>query len=82
MARTIKYTETSLRQVWKLDESIALRVLDFLDEHVATSQDPRTQGENLAGPRMGSYWRYRLGDVRIICDIQDQMLLILLIQIR
>jgi len=37
--------------------------------------------QNLVGPKMGSYWRYRVGDVRVICDIQDEELLILVIEV-
>jgi mRNA interferase RelE/StbE len=77
----IKYTETSQRQLKKLDKTVALRVLDFMDERVAPLEDPRSQGKNLVGPKIGSYWRYRVGDVRVICDIQDQVLLILVIEI-
>lgn len=80
MAWIIKYTETAQRQLKKLDKSIALRVLDFMDERVATLADPRSHGKNLVGPKIGSYWRYRVGDVRVICDIQDQQLLILVIE--
>ena len=75
----MKYTQTSQRQLKKLDRSLALRVLDYMDERIATLEDPRSQGKNLVGPKMGSYWRYRVGDVRVICDLQDQVLLILVI---
>ncbi len=81
MAWTIKYTETSQRQLKKLDRSLALRVLDYMDERIATLEDPRSQGKNLVGPKMGSYWRYRVGDVIVICHLQDQVLLILVIEI-
>jgi mRNA interferase RelE/StbE len=77
---TIKYTETSQRQLKKLDRSVALCVLDYVDERIATLEDPRSQGKNLVGPKMGSYWRYRVGDVRVICHLQDQVLLILVIE--
>ncbi|MGV0999627.1 MAG: type II toxin-antitoxin system RelE family toxin [Fluviibacter sp.] len=73
MAWTIKYTESSLRQLKKFDKPMAQRVLDYLDERIATLADPRAAGKNLVGPKMGSYWRYRVGDVRVICDIQDQV---------
>lgn len=81
MAWTIKYTETSRRQLKKLDRPVALRVLDYMDERIETLEDPRSQGKILAGPKLGSYWRYRVGDVRVICDVQDQVLLILVIEI-
>lgn len=81
MAWAIKYTETSQRQLKKLDKFIALRVLDFMDERVAPLEDPRSQGKNLVGPKLGSYWRYRVGDVRMICDIKDEVVTILVVEI-
>jgi mRNA interferase RelE/StbE len=77
----IKYTETSQRQLKKLDKSTALRVLDFMDERVARLEDPRSQGKNLVGQKLGSYWRYRIGDVRVICDIKDEVVTILVVKI-
>lgn len=79
MAWTIKYTESSLRQLKKLDKPVAQRVLDYMDERIAVLTDPRAAGKNLVGPRIGSYWRYRIGDVRVICDLQDNALLILVV---
>lgn len=81
MLWAIKYTETSQRQLKKLDKSLALRVLDYMDERVAHLEDPRSLGKNLVGPRLGSYWRYRVGEVRVICDIQDQQVLILVVEV-
>ncbi len=81
MTWSIKYTETSLRQLKKLDKSVALRVLDYKDERVAKLADPRALGKNLVGPKIGSYWRYRIGDVRVICDLQDQALVVLVVEI-
>lgn len=77
----IKYTETSLRQLKKIDKSVALRVLDYMDERVAKLADPRAFGKNLVGPKLGSYWRYRIGDVRVICDLQNQALVVLVVEI-
>lgn len=77
----IKYTESAQRQLKKLDKSVALRVLDYMDERVAVLVDPRVAGKNLVGPKLGSYWRYRVGDVRVICDIQDQEVVILVVEI-
>ena len=81
MAWTIKYTESSLRQLKRLDKSVAQRILDYMDERVALLADPRAAGKNLVGPRMGSYWRYRVGDTRVICDIQDHVLVILVVEV-
>ena len=81
MAWTINYTESALRQLKKLDQSIALRVVDYMDERVATVDDPRTLGKNLVGPKLGDYWRYRVGDMRVICNIQDGKMCALVIEI-
>ena len=69
MAWIIKYTESSSKQLKKLDKQTALRVLDYMDERVAVLADPRSLGKNLKGPKMGEYWRYRVGDIRVICNI-------------
>ena len=81
MAWIIKYTESSSKQLKKLDKQIALRVLDYMDERVAVLADPRSLGKNLKGPKMGEYWRYRVGDIRVICNISDGQMTVLLIEI-
>jgi mRNA interferase RelE/StbE len=43
--------------------------------------NPRDIGEALSGQRLGSYWKYRVGDWRIICDIQDQKILVRVLRI-
>jgi mRNA interferase RelE/StbE len=77
----IKYTESSSKQLEKLDKQTALRVLDFMDERVAVLADPRSLGKNLKGPKMGEYWRYRVGDIRVICNISDGQMTVLVIEI-
>lgn len=81
MAWTIDYTETATRQLRKLDRQAARRIVDFLDARIAGQENPRSTGKALTGPLLGSFWRYRVGDCRIICDIQDGALLILVVEI-
>lgn len=81
MAWTIEYTETAKKQLRKLDPPIARRILDFMDERIAGFGEPRSIGEALTGPTLGGFWRYRVGDYRIICDIQDGALRVLVIEI-
>ena len=81
MTWAINYTESALRQLKKLDKSIALRVLDYMDERVATLDDPRTLGKNLVGTKLGVYWRYRVGDIRVICSIQDGEMCVLVVEL-
>jgi mRNA interferase RelE/StbE len=81
LAWTIDYTETARKQLRKLDKQTARRILDFMDERIAGQEDPRRTGKALTGPLRGAYWRYRIGDYRIICDIQDGALRVLVIEI-
>ena len=80
MAWTIEYTKTALTQLEKLDRTTARRILDYMDERVAASDNPRRIGRPLSGP-MGGLWRYRVGDWRVICDIQGDTLRILVVRV-
>ena len=73
MAWTIEYTDTAKRELGKLDRQTARRIVDYMNERVAGLDDPRDLGEPLTGPLRG-LWRYRVGDYRVICDIQDRVL--------
>ena len=81
MAWIIKYTESAKKQLKKLDRQSAVRILDFMDMRIAKGESPRSTGTVLVGPKLGSYWRYRVGSHRIICDIQDEQLCVLVIEI-
>ena len=81
MAWTIQYAESAVRQLKKLDRSIAIKIVDYLDERVAFLEDPRSVGKKLSGPRLGVYWRYRVSDVRVICDVQDLQLIVLVLEL-
>jgi len=81
LAWTISYTKTAAAQLRKLDKPIARRIVDFMDTRVATSENPRGVGKALSGPMLGTFWRYRVGDYRIICDIQDGNLCVLVVEV-
>jgi mRNA interferase RelE/StbE len=81
LAWIIKYAESASKQLKKLDKQTALRVLDYMDERVAALDDPRALGKNLKGPKIGEYWRYRVGDIRVICNIVDGQMMVLVIEI-
>jgi mRNA interferase RelE/StbE len=76
----IEYTQTARHQLQKLDRRAAQRIVAYLDERIAGSGDPRSAGKALSGP-MGELWRYRVGDFRVICDIQDSVLRVLVVKI-
>jgi mRNA interferase RelE/StbE len=80
LAWAIEYAETAKKQLRKLDKAAARRIVDFMDERVAPRENPRGLGKALKGP-LGDLWRYRVGDFRVFCDIQDAVLTILVLQI-
>lgn len=61
MAWAIDYTDTAKRQLGELDKQTARRIVDFMDERIAGSENPRSTGKALTGP-LGGLWRYRVGD--------------------
>ena len=81
MAWRIELTATAAKQLAKLDKGEAKRITSFLRQRIAALDDPRSTGKALTGPHLGAYWRYRAGDYRIICDIQDDALCVLVIEI-
>ena len=80
MAWTIDYTDTAKRQLRKLDKQTARRIVDYMDERIAVLENPRDAGKALSGP-LGGLWRYRVGDCRVICDIQDGALRVVVVQL-
>ena len=80
MAWQIEYADTARAQLRKLDKQIARRIIDFMDERVAPLDDPRSVGKALTGP-LGDFWRYRVGDYRVICDMQDGALRVLVVRV-
>ncbi|MBE0504259.1 MAG: type II toxin-antitoxin system RelE/ParE family toxin [Desulfuromonadales bacterium] len=80
MAWTIKYTSTAQIELRKLDRSVAARILDYMDQRVAILEDPRSFGKALSG-NLGGLWRYRVGDFRVICEIQGSGLCVLVVKI-
>jgi len=81
MAWKIEFDPAAERELGKLDPQIARRILKFLFERVATLDDPRSIGEALKGSRLGEFWKYRLGDYRIISRIEDGEVIILVVRI-
>lgn len=80
MAWTIEYTASAANQLRKFDKLMARRIVDYMDERVAGGGHPRNLGRSLSGP-LGEFWGYRVGDCRVICDIQDHALRVLVVKI-
>ena len=81
MAWQIEYDPQARKELRKLDKQVAQRIIRFLGERVASLYDPRSIGEALHGPRLGDRWKYRVGDYRIIADIEDKILRVYVLRI-
>ena len=80
MAWTIEYDEAALRDLRKLDRQVQREILDFMDKRIGKADDPRSFGKPLRHSKFG-LWRYRLRDYRIICQLQQTKLVVLVVAI-
>lgn len=80
MAWQIEVSARAKGQLAKIDKTEAKRITKFLGGRLSLLDDPRSTGHGLTGDLAG-LWRYRVGDFRVICDIQDQRLVVLVVQI-
>ena len=76
MAWTVEITDFAERQLRKLDRPVRDRILDYLHERIEGCKNPRHFGEPLKGGKAG-LWRYRVGDYRIVCELRDDVLVVL-----
>ncbi len=76
---TVLFTDTAAKQLSKLDRPVAQSITDYLKE-VEGLDDPRSRGHALVGNLVG-LWRYRVGDMRILCRIEDAELIILILEL-
>ena len=81
LAWRIEFEDAALKELAKLDKPVARRILAFLRERVAALDDPRSVGEALKGSKLGEFWKYRVGDYRIITNIEDGVMRILVLKI-
>jgi mRNA interferase RelE/StbE len=81
MAWRIEFADSAAKELRKLDPQVAKRILTFLRDRIAPLDDPRTIGEALRGKDLGDFWKYRVGDWRVIADIEDGLVLITVVRI-
>jgi mRNA interferase RelE/StbE len=80
LAWSVEFNETAKRQFKKLDRQWQGKILDYLEDEIAPLADPRGRGKALIGNKQG-LWRYRIGDYRAICNIEDDRFVILVLQV-
>ena len=81
MAWKIELSAQATRELDKLDPPQLKRILKFLNERLAPIENPRSIGQALRGSELGEFWKYRVGDYRLICKIEDDRVLILVLRI-
>jgi mRNA interferase RelE/StbE len=81
MAWRVELSGLARRNLEDLDPQVARRILAFLHDRIAVLDDPRSIGEALKGARLGALWKYRVGDYRVVADLQDSTLVVLVVKI-
>jgi len=76
---TLVYSDLALKQLKKLDKPVSKRIVDYMDD-VAKLGNPRERGKMLVGNLIG-FWRYRVGDYRVLCKIKDNELVITVVDV-
>ncbi|TRD15231.1 type II toxin-antitoxin system RelE/ParE family toxin [Palleronia caenipelagi] len=79
MAWTIEITAEAAKQIKKLGGADAKRIRDYLRDRIASLEDPRQLGKPLKGSELGHLWRYRVGDWRVLCSLEDDRLVVLVV---
>ncbi|MBI5331025.1 MAG: type II toxin-antitoxin system RelE/ParE family toxin [Betaproteobacteria bacterium] len=81
MAWSIEFDDSAKKDMARLDKQVARRITAFLRERVLRLDTPRAIGEALKGSELGDFWKYRVGDYRVVCTIEDQVLRILVVRV-
>jgi mRNA interferase RelE/StbE len=81
LAWLIEFDESAVADLAKMDKPIAKRITKFMRERVAVLDDPRSIGEALKGSQLGDLWKYRVGDYRVISDIQDELVRVYVVKV-
>ena len=76
----VEINRAAEKQITKLDRPSQALIIRFLRERIANSADPRSLGKALHGDKSG-LWRYRVSDYRLICDIQDARITVLVLEV-
>jgi mRNA interferase RelE/StbE len=79
MKYRVLYTKGALKRLKKLDKPAARMIIDYM-RGIEKLDNPKTRGKQLKG-NLADFWRYRVEDHRILCSIQDEVLIILVVEI-
>ena len=80
MTWTVEFDDAAAKELRKLDRQAQIDILRYFRERIATDEDPRRFGKPLSGEFAG-LWRYRMRDYRMICNIEDNKLIVLVVRV-
>lgn len=80
MSWACRFSESAKRELSKLDRQGQKDIVAYLETRIATGEDPRRFGKPLKAD-LGGLWRYRVRDYRILCHIEDEVLLVLVVSV-
>jgi mRNA interferase RelE/StbE len=80
MAWTVKILPSAQKELKRLDRQISVRILNYLTQRIEAGEDPRRFGKALTS-NLDGLWRYRIGDYRVICEIKDEVLTVLVVRV-
>lgn len=81
MSWRIEFAASAAKEIKKLGQQDARRIIDFLRKRVLAAEHPRALGEPLRGPEFGRFWKYRVGHFRVIAEIEDSVLVIFVVRV-
>ena len=81
MTWKIEFDPGVAKTLERMDRQASHRIVKFLNERIAPLDNPRQIGEALQGKALGNFWKYRVGDWRIIASIEDQAVRIIIVKI-
>lgn len=80
MAWAIEFLPEAAKELTKLDRAVAARIVKTLEQRIAELDDPRSVASALVGDHAG-YWRWRIGDYRVVARIEDKRITILVVRV-
>lgn len=80
MSWVYRFDERAVKELRKLGKQAQRDIIFYLDERIAVDEDPRRFGKGLRSDLAG-LWRYRVGDYRIVCQILDGELIVLVVTV-
>ena len=79
MKYKVIFTEKAKKELKKLDKYTAALIIGWIEKNIQNCENPRIHGKGLVGNKSGQ-WRYRIGDYRLLCEIKDTEVIILVLE--